>query len=362
MSADSLLRKIYYDISSPAAFSSVDRLYREAHARDSKITRQDVESFLSGEIAYTLHRRAVRKFARNPVVARHFRDLAQADLVDVSRYSHDNDDSRFILTLIDVFTKYAYAVPLYRKTGKQVASALESLLHKYRPSNLQTDGGTEFTNAHVQRLLKQHLINYYIARNEKIKCSIVERFQRTLMTKLHKYFTAKGTHTFIDVLADAVNAYNRSYHRSIRMTPEQATKMNPRVLFKHLYGYESEREMLKASRSKSKVKGGQKVRVQENKNRFNKGYMQNFTDAIFTVSNVNTGTARPQYKLKDHRGKTLEGSFYPEEIQSVTQSDRYRVQVLAERKRGRGKQYLVRYLNLDSEPEWIAGSRLEDIS
>ena len=360
-----LLRQLYYDVSSPAAFSSVDRLYRHAREIDSTISRQDVERFLSGEIAYTLHRRVIRKIKRNPVIAHHYGDMAQADLVDVHRYSEQNDGVNYILTVIDVFSKKAFAITILRKSAANVARAFRQVFTKYQPSNLQTDKGLEFKNSRVSDVMKSMLINHYFAHNERIKCSVVERFQRTLMSKIHKYFTARGTTRFVDVLQDFVQAYNNAYHRTIKMTPNEASEADTQIVFRNNYGYDSVRDILISSRRNRNrtIRVGSHVRVPEQKTIFEKGYQQNFTDAIYKITNVNTSTKRPLYQLQSSTSKQVKGSFYPEEVQRVSNSDKYRVIVLDERRRGRGKQVLIRYANFpDCPPEWISGSRLLDIA
>ena len=366
MSVNDILRRVYYDVSSPGAFSSVDNLYRHARTIKPSITRKDVERFLSGEIAYTLHRRVVKKIKRNPIIANFYTDLAQADLVDVQRYAHDNNGVNFILTVIDVFTKKAFTVTLHRKTAKEVADALAKVFDNYRPSNLQTDRGLEFNNWHVRKLTKDMLVNHYYAHNERIKCSVVERFQRTLMSKIHKYFTAKGTNRFIGVLNKFVNAYNNSVHRTIKMTPNEARVADRRIVFRNTYGFDSERDMLisnQLNKKRTTLKPGISVRVPEQKHAFQKGYLQNFTDEIYQIVSANTSGQRAVYSLKDSEGHHVQGSFYPEEVQAVSNDDLYRVIVLDERKRGRGKQVLIRYANFpNTEPVWIAESSLLDIS
>ena len=362
--SEALLRSIYYDVSDPSSFGSVDKLYRAAKSRNRKIKRRDVEHFLSGEIAYTLHRNVVRKFKRNPVIAKFHKDLAQADLIDVSRYAKNNDGVTFILTLIDVFSKYAFAVPIKRKTAAEMTKALEEIFETYRPSNLQSDEGKEFTNACVQRLLKDYLINFYLAKNERIKCAVVERFQRTFMSKMHKYFTSKGTTRFIEVIPDLISSYNNAFHRSLRMTPIEATQCDTETVFKNLYGFKSLRGLLKRrEKEKSKRVVGDHVRIPEQKHKFQKGYTQNFTDEIYTVTSVNQALEKPVYGLKTYKGDVIKGNFYPRELQKVRNEDKYRVVVLKERKRGRGKQYLMRWENFpDVAPEWISASRLESIA
>ena len=145
-----LLKKIYYDIENPASFSSYDRLYHEARKYDPKIKLSDVKSFLAGELTYTLHRRVVRKFTRNPVIANRHGEMCQADLIDIQKYRRENSNIGYILTCIDCFSRFAYAIPIKTKSARDVTAAFVSLFQRYRPVKLQTDEGKEFTNTMLQ--------------------------------------------------------------------------------------------------------------------------------------------------------------------------------------------------------------------
>lgn len=361
--SDSILRKIYYDIGNPASFSSAERLYSEAIKHNKKIKLSDVKKFLSGELTFTLHKRIVRKFKRNPVVASHHAKQAQADLVDIQKYSNHNHQFRYVLTVIDVFSRFAYALPLKSKEAQAVCEAFKTIFKTYKPAEIQTDEGKEFVSKSVQQLFKNHLIRWYVAKNESIKCSIVERFQRTLMTKVQKMMTARGTLSFTDELPKFLSAYNNAYHRSIRMTPSQAVQSDPKTVFKNIYGFEDERALLKNMYKRPKISEKSSVRVPYRKQAFQKGYTQNYSDEIFTVDQAFDGLRNPVYRLKNSKGQVLKGRFYPEELQEVKNSDTYRIQVLKERKKGRSKEYFVHYVNFpDSENEWVPASRLKQIS
>ena len=155
-------------------------------------------------------------------------DVWESDLVDVQSLSKYNDKYRYLLTVIDVFTKYLHIVPLRSKTGTAVASAFQSVFndsryttkqYKRRPIWVQTDKGKEFVNRSVQDLLKHEGIQFHVCKNPDIKCSVIERAHRTIRDKLYKYFTFKNTYRYIDVLDKFVKAYNdtltlpRAWHR-----------------------------------------------------------------------------------------------------------------------------------------------------
>lgn len=361
--ADELLRSIYYDVNNPASYSSRDKLYNAAKKIDPSIKLTDVTNFLSGQLTYTLHRRVVRKFQRNPIVSTHHSEGGQADLVDIQRYKKDNNGYGFILTVIDTFSRKAYAVPVESKHAENMCKAFKQIFKNYKPDQLQTDEGKEFTAARVQQLFKDFMVHWFVAKNEMIKCSMVERFQRTLMTRIHKYMTAKGTNKFISLLPQFVATYNNTFHRTIKMTPDEAIAVPEKVVFKNIHGFEDERALLKHMLAKPKLNSNQSVRVANQKGAFEKGYTTNFSDRVYKIDKSITALKRPVYRLKTHDNKIIKGNFYPEEVQAISNSDLYRVQVIRERKRGRRKEYLVHYINFpDSEDQWISSSQIHSLS
>jgi len=103
-------------------------------------------------------------------------DLYRIDLVDVSGLSSHDDGSRYLLTCIDVFSKRAWAVPVRRKTGQNVAEAFEKILTDENSNMLQSDKGTEFLNSTFQTMLRRRGIKFYTSENEDLKVAVVERF------------------------------------------------------------------------------------------------------------------------------------------------------------------------------------------
>ena len=100
-------------------------------------------------------------------------DLWQADLVDLSSLSRQNDGYKFILTVIDVFSRFSWVRPLKIKTGQSLREAFASIISDRKPNYLQTDKGTEFLNSSFQSLLTSNSINFYTSQNEDIKCALV---------------------------------------------------------------------------------------------------------------------------------------------------------------------------------------------
>ena len=353
---EQLLRSIYYDVSSEGGYSSIDKLYKTAKQADKSITREQVREWLRKEITYTLHYPARKRFTRNPVVATSPGELAQADLVDMQSFAGFNDQYRHILTLIDVFSKMAFAVPLKSKQAPEAVRGLKEIFKSYRPLMIQTDRGGEFQNRLVKSFLEKTGVKLYFAYNRDIKASVVERFNRTLKSRMFKYFTSKGTRRYVDVLNQLIEGYNHSYHRSIRMRPIEVANADAKQVFENLYGYSTQREMLTSKPlEKAKFKVGDTVRLKYHTEPFDKGYYPNYEDKIYTIHKIIKQVPRLMYYIKDERNKLYHRRVYAEELQLVSPDIAYRVEaILAHRTRRGVREVLVKWLNHDdSYNSWI---------
>ena len=142
----------------------------------------------------------------------------------------DNKGVKFLLLVIDIFSKYGWVIPLKDKKGETVAKALKTIFRERKPEKLWTDKGKEFYNKDVMGL-----IELYSTENEE-KSSIVERWIRTIKEKMWKYFTDNNTYNYMNVLPDLVEDYNNTVHSSIKMTPIDASKKkNELTVWRNLY-------------------------------------------------------------------------------------------------------------------------------
>ena len=220
----------YYDPKHPGSFAGATSFQRHGPFKN-----KDVKTWLSEQDAYTLHKPIRLVFRRRKTFTVGINDLWQADLVDLSALAKFNDKYKYILTCIDVFSKYAWALPLKSKTGADLTEAFSSLLVDRHPAHLQTDKGTEFLNKKFQSMLRGNEIRFYTTENNDTKASVAERFNRTLKTKMWKYYTYKNTYRYIDVLQDLLHSYNNTYHRSIGMTPSEVSTENEDLVRKRFF-------------------------------------------------------------------------------------------------------------------------------
>ena len=156
--------------------------------------------------------------------------------MDVSSLARFNTGYKFLLTCIDVFSKFAWVVPLKKKTGESLVNGFQSILDLGRSlEKLQTDKETEFLSRNFQSSLKENSIHFFTT-NSELKASVVECFNRTLKTRMWKYLTAKNNRVYIDILQDIVHGYNNSYHRSIGRAPTAVSFLNVGQVRRKLYG------------------------------------------------------------------------------------------------------------------------------
>ena len=313
---------------SPVAFTSPLALYREAKKRYPSLTFSQVKTWLQSKDSYTLHKPVRYNFPRNRVIVAGIDDQWQADLVDVSFLARFNKGYKFLLTCIDVFSKFAWVLPLKNKTGESLVNGFQSILDLGRsPEKLQTDKGTEFLNRNFQSLLKENSSNFFTT-NGELKASMVERFNRTLKTRMWKYFTAKNNRVYIDILQDIVHGYNSSYHRSIGRAPASVSFLNVGQVRKKLYG----KSWTKPGRN-FKFKLGDQVRISKSRRTFKKGYLPSWAQESFTVRKI-IPNVPPVCQLRDYADDEIEGVFCAEELQKVHKSDDiYKIEkILAEKK------------------------------
>jgi hypothetical protein len=140
----------------------------------------------------------------------------------MSSLASHNDGHNYLLNAKDAFSMNAYSLPIRSKTSEAVALAFQSILSRTRerkPLVVRTDKGKEFVNTKFRKLLVGEGIEMRVCRNPNVKCPIVERFNRTLIPNLCKWFTWKNTYRYVDVLDKSISGYNDTVHSSTGITP-----------------------------------------------------------------------------------------------------------------------------------------------
>ena len=314
MVMEKLLYDVYYSPSSPACYSGKEAVYQEAKKKNKKITRGQVSTFMSKQRTYTLHKPIKRKFPRNKYVPVCYDTDWQADLCDMQKLRRYNSGNGYILTVIEVLSRYAWAEPISTKSPVHVAAAFTKIMEESgrKPWRLATDQGKEFVTGAFKDLMYNKDITHFSPKSE-VKCGVVERYNRTLKTRLWKYFTKNGTYNWIDVLPKLVKAINDSPNRSIGCAPSSVNEKNGMKLWVRLFGQ-------RQKKPKFRFSVGDKARIARQKGLFEKGYATNFSEEIFTVAE-RLNRIPPVYWLEDITGELVEGTFYEMELVTVMNED-----------------------------------------
>jgi hypothetical protein len=248
-------------------------------------------------------------------------DIWGADLVEMPTNVDNNVNKyKYILTIIDLYTKYAWAVPLKNKTANTVKNAFENVFNQYPdriPKKLYTDNGTEFYNKIFQNFLDDNEIEIYSTFNQPDERSqgpshnpVIERFNRTLKTLMWKEFTIQGNQKWLEILPIIVEKYNNKIHRTIGMSPEEASN-HPEIIQEKVNTNNSENDNMI---DKIKFKIGDRVRIFKWKSKFEKGFTYKWSKEIFVVSKIHK-TKPVVYSIIDLKGEKISGRFYTSELQ-----------------------------------------------
>jgi len=296
-----------------------------------------------------LHRPARKNFKRRRFIQYGLDDTFATDLAQLDQYAQENRDYKYILVVIDCFSKYLWTRPLKSKSAVDVAKAMENIFRSSNriPKKVISDNGREYYNAQFQAVMKKYGIHHY-STFSPLKASIAERVIRTLKEKLFRLFTLNGNHEWIGLLERVTDDYNSTKHRTIGMEPKKVVKSNEKMLLDTVYGH------IKIV-DKQKFKVGDIVRISKYKHVFEKGYTPNWTTELFRIAKIRI-TDPTTYLLEDLQGHPISGGFYEQELQKTKQPGVYLIEQVLRRKKG--DKIFVKWLGFDeSHNSWIDGSK-----
>ena len=289
--ADTILKNKAFDIAKDPKYDGYQRGLASMVYKffDSKVASPDKKSAGSGakrvntkitpqnkQLAEELHKPIIRKFKKRKVYSTFKGNIWGVDLADTQLLSKYNKGIRFLLCVIDIFSKYAWVVSLKDKKGISIVKAFQIILKQSnrKPNKIWVDKGSEFYNAYFKKWLRDNDIVMHSTHNEG-KSVVAERFIRTLKSKIYKYMTSISKNVYIDKLDDIVDEYNNTYHTTIKMKPADV-KDNTYI--------NADKEI---NNKDPKFKVGDHVRISKYKNIFAKGYMPNWSEKYLLLKKLN---------------------------------------------------------------------------
>lgn len=313
---DSILKKVYYDITSQGAFYGPKKIHDILKLKGIKIGKHKVRKWLHNQDSYGLQTPLRKKFKKARVVVSGIDDQYDADLSDLSNIAKENDGFKYLLVVIDIFSKFLWIQPLKNKTAQEVINGFKHIFKQGRKcKKLRTDKGSEFISKITRSYLKKEGIYFFTTQNSNTKANIAERVQQTIKNRMYRYFTRKRSHRYIDVLQDIVNSYNSTPHRSLNgIAPKDVTKENESDIWAYMF--------LKPKKTRKRItpftfKIGDLVRLSHENKPFDRSYNEHFTREIFKISKRMYMQGIPMYKVKDFQNEDIKGNFYASELLKV---------------------------------------------
>ena len=276
------------------------------------------------QLANELHKPIIRKLKKIKVYSSFRNNIWGFDLADMQSLSKYNKGIKYLLCVIDLFSKYAWVVPIKDKKGTSIVNAFKKIISEGSEANskgqktnkIWVDQGSEFYNKPFKDFLKINNVKMY-SYNEG-KSLVAERFIRTLKNKIFKHMTAISKNVYFDVLDDIVDKYNNTVHRTIKIKCIEVTG-------DYYAGYNED----PSNKKNPKFKVGGNVRISKHKNIFAKGYTQNWSE-VFIINKIKN-TIPWTYAISDLNGGEITGSFYEKELQKTSQKE-FRIEKVFKRK------------------------------
>lgn len=347
---EGILKNYYFSTSNPAAYSSPEKVYRVLRKRyPGQFSRYFIQKWLDSIDAYSVQKQVRQKFKTPKVRVTSIDSQFDADLSDVSNIAKENDGIRYLLFVIDIFSRFLWVKPLKNKTAKSVLAGLKEVFKKRKPIRLRVDKGSEFVNRWVRKYLEDIGVYLFVTQNVK-KANYVERVQKTFRILLWRFLRHKRNYRYIDNLQELVDNYNGTPHRSLNFTaPEDVNKSNEADLWAYMYlrkPAKDAKSTLKKRLIRYKFKTDDLVRISYTKHPFRRAYQQQYTTEIFRVDKRYRKQGIPMYKLKDWNNEPIVGSFYTAELTRVSKDVDglfFIEKVLKRRKRGAKTQLYVKW-------------------
>jgi hypothetical protein len=380
---DAYLTKRYYDVTQPASYTSVYKLYNTIkHEGKYNIPLERIKKWGMGQDAITMNKRPTYKgVVRRKVVSGLTWSLFDADLLVLNqeRFRMANDNMGYILVCVDVLSSFARVACIKTKGAKDVLGGFKEIFersgNKY-PRNLRTDSGIEFKNKLITSFMDHHDINHYFATSTLSHANYSEVFCRTLKNRLFKVFQHRNSYTYIDILQPLVESYNNSYSSSIKMAPSQVSEENEQEIwfnkyfppsmyksaFKSAVKLQRRRKSSTLSKEHFKYSIGAHVRITYFRETFTRDYDISYSGEIYTIYDRRVLQGQPIYYLQDYNNVKLSESFYQWEIQEIKFNPKQAFKidkVLKTRTKNGVKESLVKYQFWPSSyNEWVPNKRL----
>ena len=310
-----ILKELYYD--PKTGFVNLNNLLRLAKEYDlNELSTKDISNFYKNQsITQIYHKKQKQHYTPIKALSDSVGYL-QVDLMFLKQFSKHNKNPaykrsfKYLLTVIDIHSRYAWVFPLIDKSSSEVSKNLKQVFREIKqiyPKNeivLTTNDGTEFKGK-TKLLCKKHNITQFMLNPNDSKSltkkGIIERFNRTLWGYIKKYTSSKGTLKYYDVLPALVNNYNNTFHRTIKHKPIEI-----------FYDKQIPDEIKYQDKINEKYKVNSKVRILMKKKLFDKkSFEPVYSTNVYEITKI---FEKKIYLKNINTGKTLINYYLPQQL------------------------------------------------
>jgi transposase InsO family protein len=336
---DVYLKSIYYDAKKIGSYGGLKRLYNAVKRDDKfKFTKAQIRTWLSNQDNYSLQKPVRYKFPRSRIITTGIDYMWDTDLAEFQLVATANDGVRYLLIVIDLFSRFLWIEPLKTKKAKDVVIGMKNIFSGDRkPRKLRSDQGLEFNNTDMKRYMSEIGVQHFHTQNE-VKANYAERVIRTMKNHIYRMMNSNNSDRYIDQLDNLVHNYNHSAHRSLRdRTPASINSSNEVKVWREIYFDKPVGKQVIGVR-KFRFQVGDTVRIADTRRTFSKDTHHRWTIELFKVTRRGRIQNIPIYHLSDMLAERVQGTFYTSELQHVNKAEdsEYHVERVLKKFRIRG--------------------------
>lgn len=359
---ENILRNFYFDVKQSGSYLGASKLYKILNKKYPKVfTISFINNWLNNQDSFAVQKQVRHTYKTPRVQVAGLNDQADMDLMSVENISKHNQGVKFLLIVIDIFSRFLLVRPLLNKKTQTVLSAIKDILNSRKFTKIRTDKGSEFINHEIKKFMKKQGI-YLFNTQSNNKANYAERVIRTLRSMMFRMLRHQRNYRYIDNLQDLVNNYNNSPHRSLNgLSPREITKTNETVIWSSQYLHPKRVSKIKP---KFKFEIGGLVRLSYVKHPFRRAYQQQYTTEVFKIKNRVFQQGIPLYKITDLNNESIQGYVKEQEMIPVDKNEEslWYIEKILKKRKVKGKlQYLVRWEGFPkSFDSWVDATQVQE--
>ena len=364
-----ILTDLYSNYKLNTAFSSVKRLYNAARVFIPDISVNDVAEFLKTQDSYTLHKHTRKRFkSYRKILAARPKVIISLDLIDMSKLALHNENYKYLMFFIDVFSRKNTVIPILSKNQYDFFQGLKRFFafdDNYKYVRLYSDYEGSLYSKLVQEFLNKNKILVYSNSSKERKNSLAEIGLKFLKRKIYQYMTHYSTDRYIDVLQHITSGINESNKRIFKnglLTPQILHDIKNVDFLKEQFQKMYHINKISRQNKRHSFKINQLVRIptsERTQSIFYKFHNIANTEEVFRIKKVNRDSLPFLYELEDLAGEVILGSFYGDELTPTKLKATYPVKILQSKIIKKRKMVYVTYLGWPAKfNEWLDSRKI----